>query len=347
MAPSNLSQVFIANDITDTTNGTIETGSTFYTTAAAVSNTLIGVWDMGASGGPAYATTAINNLKGPIQIVQTPLAGKGTLASPLFEAKDIKYIKYTPYAASVKHKVALDVGTLTGTSADDAIMVRLALRTAPTDYLSYSNPADTTANDLTGGGYVFPLVGNFSAGRMIFNVEIPESGSDGHANTEATFYTKLAAAIAANKTLNAIFKCTDNTTTIDIEARHAGVIFDVTVQYSDGRALADTQTVTGWDAGCGNYWQVLGDEKKQRAKYGNFNRMYFPQDFTQYAISTNTYDCIEVGYLHGHPADTGIARAGEMNIVKMYHKTGLTAAQTLADALFGGYTVGTATYFTY
>lgn len=340
MAPSNLSQVFIANDVTDATNGTIETGSTFYTTAAAVANTLIGVWDMGTS---AYLTTALTSAKGPLQIVQTPLAGKSTISTPLFEAKDIKYIKYTPYAASVKHKVALDVGTLTGTSADDAIMVRLALRTAPTDYLSYSNPTDTTANDLTGGGYVFPLVGNFAAGRMIFNVEISEVD---HNNTEATFYTKLAAAIANNKTLNAIFKCTDNTTSIDIEARHVGVIFDVTVQYSDGRALSDTQTVTGWDAGCGNYWQVLGDEKKQRAKYGNFNRMYFPQDFTQYAISSNTYDCVEVGYLHGHPADTGIARAGEMNIVKMYHKV-TTGATTVADAVFGGYTVGTATYFTY
>jgi hypothetical protein len=340
MAPSNLSQVFIANDVTDTTNGTIETGSTFYTTAAAVANTLIGVWDMGTS---AYLTTALTSAKGPLQIVQTPLAGKSTISTPLFEAKDIKYIKYTPYVASTKHKVALDVGTLTGTSADDAIMVRLALRTAPTDYLSYSNPTDTTANDLTGGGYVFPLVGNFAAGRMIFNVEISEAD---HNNTEATFYTKLTAAIAANKTLNAIFKCTDNTTSMDIEARHVGVIFDVTVQYSDGRSLSDTQTITGWDAGCGNYWQVLGDEKKQRSKYGNFNRMYFPQDFTQYAISSNTYDCVEVGYLHGHPSDTGIARAGEMNIVKMYHKV-TTGATTVADAVFGGYTVGTGVYFTY
>jgi len=342
MAPSNLSQVFVANDISDTTNGTMLDGSTFYTTAATVANTLIGVWDMGAASGPAYLSTALTAAKGPLQIVQTPLAGKNTLASPLFEAKDIKYIKYTPYAASVKHKVALDVGTLTGTSADDAIMVRLALRTAPTDYLSFSSPNDT-ALDLSGGGYVFPLVGNFSAGRMIFNVEISEAD---HANTEATFYTKLAAAIAANKTLNAIFKCTDNTTTIDIEARHVGVIFDMTVQYSDGRALADTQTVTGFDPGCGNYWQVLADEKKQRAKYGNFNRMYFPQDFTQYAVSGNTYDCVEVGYLHGHPSSTGIARAGEMNVIKMYHKVAV-AANTLADAVFGGYTVGTGTYFTY
>ena len=346
MAPSNLSQVFIANDISDTTNGTIETGSTFYTTAAAVANTLIGVWDMATSQylTGATAATVITGAKGPVQIVQTPLAGKNTIASPLFEAKDIKYIKYTPYAASVRHKVNIDVGTLTGTAGDDAIMVRIALRTAPTDYLSFSSPNDTSL-DLSGGGYVFPLVGNFAAGRMIFNVEIPEVD---HNNTEATFYTKLAAAIAANKTLNAIFSTTNNGpgNSIDIEARHVGVIFDVTVQYSNGNALAETQVVTGWDAGSGNYWQALGDEKKQRAKYGNFNRMYFPQDFTQYAVSGNTYDCIEVGYLHNHPSSTGIARAGEMNVVKMYHKVA-AGANTIADAVFGGFTVGTETYFTY
>jgi len=345
MAPSNLSQVFIANDISDTTNGTIETGSTFYTTAAAVANTLVGVWDMGTS---AYLTTALTSAKGPIQIVQTPLAGKSTIASPLFEAKDIKYIKYTPYAATVKHKVNVDVGAVltgSGTSGDDAIMVRFALRTAPTDYLSFSSPNDTSL-DLSGGGYTFPLVGNFAAGRMIFNVEIPESGTDGHNNTEATFYTKLAAAIAANKTLNAIFVVTNNTTSIDIEARHVGVIFDVTIQYSNGNSLADVQVVTGFDAGSGNYWQALGDEKKMRSKYGNFNRMYFPQDFTQYAVSGNTYDVVEVGYLHGHPQSTGIARAAEMNIVKMYHKV-TPAINTVADAVFGGYTVGTETYFTY
>jgi hypothetical protein len=343
MAPSNLSQVFIANDISDPTNGTIETGSTFYTTAAAAANTLIGVWDMSANSfAGGYATTAINALKGPIQIVQTPLAGKNTIASPLFEAKDIKYIKYTPYAVSVKHKVNVDVGTLSGTSGDDAIIFRFALRTAPTDYLSFSSPNDTSL-DLSNGGYTFPLVGNFSAGRMIFNVEISETD---HANTEATLYTKVAAAIAANKTLNAIFSVTNNTTSIDFEARHVGVIFDVTVQYSSGTALNETQVVTGWDAGSGNYWQALGDEKKMRSKYGNFNRMYFPQDFTQYAVSGNTYDVVEVGYVHNHPQSTGIARAAEMNIVKMYHKVAAGTA-TIADTLFGGFTVGAETYFTY
>lgn len=341
MAPSNLSQVFIANDISDATNGTIETGSTFYTTAAAVANTLIGVWDMST---PGYLTTDLRSAKGPIQIVQTPLAGKMTIATPLFEAKDIKYIKYTPYQASVRHNIRFDAGGNPDATKD--VMFRIAIRTAPTDYLSFSSPNDTSL-DLSGGGYVFPILGNFSAGRMIFNVEIPY-GVNGHNATEATLYTKFAAAIAANKTLNAVFSVTDNTTTVDLTARHVGVQFDLTVQYSDksGPATASQGfTVTGADAGSGNYWQALADEKKQRAKYGNFNRMYFPMDFTQYAISGNTYDVVEVGYLHSHPASTGIARAAEMNIVKMYHKV-TTGATTVADAVFGGYTVGTETYFT-
>ena len=341
MAPSNLSQVFIANDISDTTNGTVETGSTFYTTAAAVANTLIGVWDLGTS---AYLTTDLRSAKGPLQIVQTPLAGKNTISTPLFEAKDIKYIKYTPYAATVRHSINFD----SGGNPDSAknVMFRIAIRTAPQDYLSYSSPNDTSL-DLSAGGYTMPILGNFAAGRMIFNVEVPY-GATGHNGVEATLYTKFAAAVAASKTLNALFTTTNNTTSIDITARHVGVEFDLNVQYSDATGAAtsaQTLTTTGYDAGSGNYWQVLGDEKKQRAKYGNFNRMYFPQDFTQYAVSGNTYDCVEVAYAHNHPSSTGIARAGELNVVKLYNKV-TPGANTVLDALFGGFTVGTEVYYT-
>ncbi|NBP02361.1 MAG: hypothetical protein EBU90_20040, partial [Proteobacteria bacterium] len=56
----------------------------------------------------------------------------------------------------------------------------------------------------------FPLVGNFSAGRMIFNVEIPASEHNG---TEADVYAKLLAAIEDNNILNSIIYCTPNPST--------------------------------------------------------------------------------------------------------------------------------------
>ena len=340
MAPSNLSQVFIANDISDAVNGTIETGSTFYTTAAAVANTLIGVWDMGAS---AYISgTAINAtaVKGPVQIVQTPLAGKNTIASPLFEKADIKYIKYTPYAASVRHQ---QIATFSATvPAGQSYLVKLALRTYPTPYLAYTNPTDA-ALDLSGGGKTFPLIGNFAAGRDILQVVEIAAGT-----TVANAGIAVTNAITNSPLLSAIFTASDNGAgQITITARHVGVVFDLVAfnSVTDATAIG---AITGntWDAGSGNYWQVLSDEKAQRAKYGNFNRMYFPQDFTQYAVSGNTYDCVEVAYAHNHPSSTGIARAGELNVVKMYHKV-TPGANTIADLVFGGYTVGTETYFTY
>jgi hypothetical protein len=335
MAPSNLSQVFVANDISDTTNGTIETGSTFYTTAAAVANTLIGVWDLGTS---AYLATDLRSAKGPLQIVQTPLAGKNTIASPLFEAKDIKYIKYTPYVVSQRHTVAATFAATV--PAGNTYLVKVAIRTAPTAYANYYQ--DNGVIDLSGAGKIFPLLGNFAAGRTLEQIVEIAAGT-----TVANCGIAVTSAINASPLLSSLFTVSDNGAgTVTVVARHAGVVFDlVAFNSTTDTNVIGTPTVTGWDAGSGNYWQALSDEKAQRAKYGNFNRMYFPQDFTQYAIAGNTYDVVEVAYAHNWPSSTGIAKAGELNVVKMYHKV-TPAVNTVADALFGGYTVGTETYFT-
>ncbi len=327
MAPQNLSQVFVANDITDTTNGTILDGTTFLQNAAPAAS-LIGVWTL-AGATPAYLTTSMMAAAGPIQIVQTMPSGTNVIASPITDVKDIKRIKYTKYDASVRHNVRVDIGN---PNASKAVMVRIALRTAPTAYANYYQ--NGTALDLSGGGYEFPLVGNFAAGRMIFNVEVDATE---HAATEATLYTQIRNKIMANKTLNALFTVTNNTTTLDITARHAGVVFDFIVAYSDGSTLTPTAgaVVTGGDSGNGNYWQALSDEKSQRAKYGNFNRMYFPTAFPEFAQSGNTYEVVEIQYAHGWPSSTGIARAGELNSIKIYSKV-VAAANTVADTVFLG-----------
>ena len=325
MAPQNLNQVFVANDISDTTNGALITGSTFAVNAAANASK-VGVWNL--AGSPAYLTTSLTDAAGPIQIVQTMPSGN-PIASPIIDVQSIKRIKYDIYTASVRHNVRVDIGD---PNASKAVMVRIALRTAPTAYANYYQ--NGTAVDLSGGGYEFPLVGNFAAGRMIFNVEISAAE---HNATEATLYDEIVAKIAANNTLNALFTTTDNTATLDITARHAGVVFDFIVAYSDGSTLTPSAAavVTGGAGGVGNYWQALSDEKSQRARYGNFNRMYFPTAFPEFAQSGNTYEVIEIQYVHGHPADTGIARAGELNTIKIYSKVAVEA-NTKADLVFLG-----------
>jgi hypothetical protein len=320
MAPSNLNQVFVANDISDTTNGSLITGSTFSVNAAA-SASKVGVWDL-ATG--AYLTTSLTAAVGPIQIVQTMPSGN-PIASPIIDIKDIKRIKYDIYAASVRHSAAINVGAPTSTKD---VMVRIALRTAPTAYANYYQ--NGTALDLSGGGKEFPLLGNFSAGRMIFNIEV---GSSEHGGTEATLYDQIIAKIAANPTLNSLFTTTDNGTDMVLTARHAGVVFDITLAYSDKSGTLAAPTMTGYNDGAGNYWQVLSDEKSQRARYGNFNRMYFPFAFPEFAVSGNTYEVVQIQYVHNHPADTGIARAGELNTIKIYSKVAAEGS-TKADLVF-------------
>ena len=223
MAPQNLNQVFVANDISDTTNGALITGSTFAVNAAANASK-VGVWDLATN---AYLTTSLTAATGPIQIVQTMPSGN-PIASPIIDIKDIKRIKYDIYTASTRHSVNINAGTPTSTKA---VMFRIALRTTPTAYANYYQ--NGTALDLSGSGYEFPLVGNFSAGRMIFNIEVAASE---HAGSEATLYTQFIAKLTANKTLNALFSYTNNGpgNSLDIVARHAGVVFDVVCQYSDG-----------------------------------------------------------------------------------------------------------------
>lgn len=328
MAPQNLSQVFVANDVTDAVNGTILDGSTFLQNATPAAS-LVGVWNL-AGATPAYLTTSMMAAAGPIQIVQTMPSGTNVIASPIIDVKDIKRIKYTKYAASARHSVRLDAGA---PNASKAVMFRIALRNAPTAYANYYQ--NGTALDLSGGGYEFPLVGNFAAGRMIFNIEVAASE---HAGTEATLYTQFIAKLQANKTLNALFTTTNNGpgNTLDLIARHAGVVFDWICQYSDGSgAVGTTSLNAGYASGNGNYWQALSDEKAQRAKYGNFNRMYFPAAFPEFAQSANTYEVVEIQYAHNWPSSTGIARAGELNSIKIYSKV-VAAANTVADTLFLG-----------
>ena len=321
MAPSNLSQVFIANDISDTTNGTMLDGSTFsvQATNGVAAGTLVGVWNAKTN---AYILTDIAAATGPVQIVQTMLAGN-PIASPLIDPQDIVRIKYTPYAVTTKAQTVLTCGTF---GAGDFATVKVAIRTAPTAYEYYANP-NNPALDLTGEGYVFPLLGNFSAGRTLIPICEISSG------TAATNATAIKNAIEGNPKLNALFNVTTSTADVTIIARHAGVVFDVTLIDQDGANPGFTQVVTGFAAGNGNYWQAISDEKAMRAKYGNFNRMYFPMSFPEFAIAGNTYEVVEISYRHSHPSSTGIARAAELNNIKIYNKVAVEG-NTKADLVF-------------
>ena len=75
--------------------------------------------------------------------------------------------------------------------------------------------------------------------------------------------------------------------------------------------------------------------------------MYFPFAFPEFAQSGFKYDVIEIVYKHSHPSSTGIARAAELNTIKIYVGASSTAL-AYADVATGndfatvfGYTGGT------
>jgi hypothetical protein len=332
MAPSNLNQVFIANTVD-------MLSTTTFSNNAAVSASNVNVWDVD---GNTNIVTALTGKK-RIQITQTMPSGN-CIATPIIDVKNIVRINYKEWTSVIPTRATQTIDAGTALTATKDVMVRIALRTAPTTYANYYQ--DGTAVDLSGGGYEFPLLGNFSAGRMIFNIEVPASV---HGGSDTALITALYNAILANKTFNALFAATDNGSSgLVLTARHYGVEFDATIQYSDKSGTPANATVTASRTNAGsNYAIALSDEKSQRARYGNFNRMYFPYNFPTFAQSGYKYDVIEVYYKHDWPASTGIARAGELNMVKIYAGTSSTAL-TYAGTSTGtematvfGYTGGT------
>jgi len=333
MAPSSLNQTFIVNNIT-----MIAAGTAFNSSAATATASKLGMWDVAAND----FVVADFTTKKQIQFLQTTV-GSNPFVSPIIDVANIVRVNYREWTSVIPPVATTTVDFGTPTSTKD-VMLRIAIRTAPTAYEYFANPSNTYS-DLTyagsGTAYIFPILANFSAGRMIFNVEIAATT---HAGSETSLTTAMYNAIVANKTLNAVFKATDSGASgLVLTARHLGVQFDVTSQYSDKSGAVGTVT-SSYDitTATSNYLLAISDEKKQRARYGNFNRMYFPMTMTDYAQPTYKYDVLEIQYKHDWPAGTGIARAGELNTIKIYFGSSSTALAAAANfATVFGITIGT------
>jgi hypothetical protein len=349
MAPSNLNQVFVMN------NNAVATGSVFNTVDGTVTYSTLaasasrgGVWTRPIlSGTQAYTAAALFGTGATSgALTAAPGGGLGLeyfqivqgtnksnpIATPMISPKDVRRIKGTTYTATQRHQEAFTfAATLPAavSNVNGSVMVKCDIRVAPTFYEMYANPSNANL-DLSGGGYTFPILGNFSAGRtMIPIVELaPGTTAGGCA-------TAVGNAITGNTALNAIFAVTVAAGAVTIIARHPGVIFDIVIFDTVAKVSSANFTVsiggaafnivtTGYNAGNGNYWQVISAEKSQRARYGNFNRMYFPVEQPTYAQVGTTYASIEVSYEHSWPSSTGIARAGELNNFTIYAPTALT-----------------------
>ena len=354
MAPSNLNQVFVVNAALPASGGVFNTvdGTAAYSSLAASANRG-GVWTRPfTTGTPAYVNTALFTASsGAVsQTVEYFQMVQGTtkaqpIATPIIPIKDVRRVKATVGTATVRHAQVWTFGAALPAAVagvNGSVMVKCDIRVAPTFYEMFANPANANL-DLSGGGYTFPILGNFAAGRtMIPIVEI----APGTSAVNAALAVQTA--ITSNTLLNAIFIVTLSSGQVTVTARHPGTIFDIAVfdtvskvsstnfTAAIGGAAAPI-TTTGFNAGTGNYWQVISEEKAQRGRYGYLNRMYFPFEQTTYAQFGTQYSVIEVSYEHSWPHSTGIARAGELNNFKIYMPaTGLTTANYYGTIFTGG-----------
>ncbi len=339
MAPSNLNQVFVVNNLTTLT------GTTFNQSASAANFSKFGVWNIDATAATTantYATVDITTLT-RVQFTQSTLGN--IISTPIIDTSDIVRINYNGFLNDVQ---TTPIQTWTPPAIPTAgknIMIRIAVRTAPTMYEFYANPSNPNLDvvgttGLPAAAKTFPLIGNFAAGRMIFNIEIPSTDT----TSDITTSDYLKDKISKSPTLSSIFSYNvTGVATTALTARHQGVEFDLIAQYSDGSGAVGAIAATRFTPGS-NYSQVISDEKSQRARYGNFNRMYFPVTQTDFAQPTYKYDMLEIVYKHDHPSSTGIARAGELNTLKVYFGGSSTAPTAVTAANFAtifGVTIAT------
>lgn len=253
------------------------------------------------------------------------------IATPIINTANIKRIKFDPYSATTGHKVVL-----TGTPANSAQhTVKFIFRTTPTDQLSFYDQNGSNAAILSGTA-PFPLGAFNTTNHKVISVQLAKTDSSA---TLTEFGALLKAAVEGHGLLKDLLAVSQTNVAADTyTAKHVGVIFDMIIWNDTADAASVlTITATGFAPGVGNGWQVLGEEIRCRSRYGNFNRMYLPQNMPTYTNTAYQYHKVTIEYTTNWPTSTGIAPAGATNQVVIYAADSATAMvlnDTNLDAIF-------------
>lgn len=219
------------------------------------------------------------------QVVQG-FPSNNPIASPIITNQNLVKVTADPYAPSARHTVRISP---TANDDNNELNIKVIMRNTPTDYLSYVNN-ESIISDISGGGYDFPLGSYNTTNHKAINLTV-----QGGASQTATC-TNIETAITNNNVWNALFSLTNNGTTIDLVARHIGVVFDIIFENLSDDTTAQGALQQAWSAGSGNDWQARADELKAREYAGNFNRMYFPQSYTDFVADASTWKRYEIIY---------------------------------------------------
>tara|TARA_B100001057_G_scaffold450_2_gene448 strand:+ start:2277 stop:3386 length:1110 start_codon:yes stop_codon:yes gene_type:complete len=337
MGASNLSQVFISNALTMLDGSLAQIQG-----AGAAPADDVGVLTLGpgtaefkqtklyestidASTDDIAITVNPTWLYHSFQLVQRAVTGNN-IVSPIIDVNQVKRIDYSAHIDTAMEKTVIDIAD--GTITNDEIEVKVVVRAAPTNYADFAQPGNAI-NDLSGEGKVCPIGIHNNTHHKVFNVtSMPADrlATAAGADNELGLYDDLKAKIDAHGVLKDLLKVTDQGTSgIDFETRFAHVTVEFIYNNITNEETVITEeagfvTKTAFVAGVGNDWQVFSDELRCRSKYGNFNRMYFPQAFDTYVTNGSLYDKIVISYeTPNWPKGAGIVPAGGMNQAVIYY----------------------------
>lgn len=339
---TNLSQVFIGNTANFQASATPDVFTDLSSAELGIWNANTNLWlttklfekvvDIDAEA--TDTTTAVSAIANPLWLYNRLQFVQGTagnpIATPIINTAGIRRILFDKYVAFVGTKAAIADATLNVASAanNDEYNFKFIIRSTPTDYLNFYD--QNAANLFT---KEFPLGTFNTTNHKAINVTVKIADvADADA---ADNLTAISNALAAHPLLGNMFTAADGGSTIDITARHPGVVFDLLISNVTRAKDAVACAITGQVLGVGNPWQVLGDEIKCRSRYGNFNRMYLPQNMPTFTNTSNQYHKVTIEYATNWPTATGIAPAGANNQVVLYlgAATALAAGDTNLESI--------------
>ena len=356
---TNLSQVFISNGDILNKVAAFNDSSLF-----SAPNPVVGFWADGAY--PEFVDTATDGVDAPlfntqvdvsiaadaddagdVVTIANPLWRYNTLqivqgtagnpiATPLLDTRNIRSVSVTSYKETAGHIAVITPDTTFTDASVSKVTLKVIVRTTPTDQLSFYDQ-DGTGFSILSGNDPFPLGAFNTTNHKAISVEFDCS-------TAATFCSAGKNAVSNHRLLSQLVTATDTGTgtSLDLQSKHVGFTFDVIALDSEGENIAVGTTaankvvigMTGQVLGSGNQWQVHGEEVRCRSRYGNFNRMYLPQNMPTYTAATGNYHKIVMEYEHNWPNSTGIAPAGALNQAVVYVED--TTTTNLAAALPSG-----------
>ena len=294
-------------------------GGAFFTSQLFRSQVEAGIFDNSDdTDATALALTTVAKpimLKSRIQVAQGYGSGN-PIATPIIDTSKITRIKVDAYAATTRQGVTV---VYASDDSGNEVQLKIVVKQDASSYINFVNNEQVIA-DVSGGNFHFPLAAFHANNHKVINIS--SSGTTDNGAGEAV------TAIQNHGVLNALLTASQTSGTLTLSPRHAGVLIEVIADnLTDNTKPVVDNAATAYVAGVGNDWQARADELKARSYSGQFNRMYFPNTFTDFAANNDTFDRVEITYrIDG---DRDVVKGSQFGSAVIYEKVASTTIQSI------------------